>query len=870
MDNDVPESNEPSNSDDSIKKIKINYGARWTEVSRFLAAPTQGIFLQDNYSTNLELTAGLQETGALANFVGLFLAGVGHILTRNAYRTGRHQFLFSKTEPTTDKIKKIAFKSDAAYILYENKLYYWNNVTKEFSFLLDIQKEDEKYFSWFYDKNNINNIIDIPGKELEKITPHIKAKNPNHFPVHGGTSTNPLYRVFKTLANFGWWLGIILSNFIGIEDPYKKRLLSCILSDICCFVFGLFAIVYWLVREKIFKIRAGSRHKYAVTGNEGWSKYAKTFLTLGIAVGQGIGGLIAFCLAKASSAVVSFGVSFWGGIIGVSSFLLGLIGIPLINWTTSKGYRLYVLSDAEDIDTEAMLKRLSTEKTIAIKKYKGQFKAYYVKGGKLAYPVDLRLTNEEIQVLEQQTSSHYISKEENSQLVDAISSQCILGILASDDKNYIRNNYTRAGMTLGAGIGACFGLLIGIWFLGPILGGIIFSALGTVISGIVFSAISHKLHRTMHPIDPGYCLYLAREGEEIDLNNIPTKGKKTIIVQKKGQQFVASMTIRTVEDSQKRKLTRPIALHLTIKELAFLEGKITSNTAPCIINQDENKELLNEIYKQAEDSPNSWDYVSRCTASVFGFIGAAIVCLINPAAALLLVPIGTAIAGAIGWGVGILILRWAQKINDFEERDVNTLSWTQRVITGANIGSILGCLLGIVIGWVGFVFTGPASMILAISFFGAVGAILGSIVSALWDKTGRSMILEGIKRFFGIAPPPTEDPSESTLQSTAQVLSDVNKKEEINNNSASSLSLLKTVVPSTEGPSGSLTAQVLSDSSQSKGKIINNNSNLLFSSLFVTKDSSVEEEPAAINNIEDFGRYQLSVAMNTPLLQCSG
>lgn len=416
-----------------------------------------------------------------------------------------------------------------------------------------------------------------------------------------GVSTNPFYRNFKTLAYFGWQLGVVISNFLGIKDPNKRKLISIIVSDIGCIVFGLFAIPYWIIREKILKIPANSKPKYSIVGFEGWSKYAKTFIVFGTAVGQAIGGLISSFSKNISSAATSINITFYGGLIGVSSFAASLLMIPLINWVSSK----------------------------------------FRKNGK--------------------------------------------SILQFESKKYFSNSYIRTGLTIGAGIGACLGLLIGNWTtLGLILGGTIVSAIGSVIGGVLLSIYGYKLHKKLHPLQKG----------------------------------------KTEKDN---------------------------------------------------DIDNSWDYTSRSTASVFGFIGAAVVCAINPAAALLLVPIGTAIASLIGWCLGVLIMKYARQLpGNAEEKKAATLPWTQRITTGANIGSIIGGIIGIGVGFAGFLLTGPAGVILAISLFGAIGAIIGGISGALYDKESRQLIWQAIKKIFcRTADDPFDAPlshNSSRLGSTAKTL----------------------------------------------------------------------------------------------------
>ena len=118
----------------------------------------------------------------------------------------------------------------------------------------------------------------------------------------------------------------------------------------------------------------------------------------------------------------------------------------------------------------------------------------------------------------------------------------------------------------------------------------------------------------------------------------------------------------------------------------------------------------------------------------------------------MVVPIGMAIAGSIGWALGLLIVKKARQIKGNEKENwAQSLPWTQRITTGANIGSTLGCCMGFAIGCAGFVLAGPAGVILAVNLFGAIGAIVGSVAGALYDDKARGLIWKGIKSIFGIS-----------------------------------------------------------------------------------------------------------------------
>lgn len=751
--NDITTSECDSNdiSDPTKKNIATNNIARTAaENIRGFGVPARSAYYATKIpdaTSNDQITADITIGNVIGNGAGLLVGLAIYALFHRYYRTGDHQLLNVTQDPSDPHTQLPPIEADGAYVRFRDQVYYVNNVTKAPPELLEIEREDA------LDK------IDAIGKNhLKKSLNHLECKYihglfSGHRPCSSRTSTNPLYRNFKTLGNFGWQVGAWLSIYMGIQNPHLRKLLSCILSDICCLLFGLVAIPYWLIREKVLKINPGSKHRYAVTGSEGWSKYLRTALAFGIAVGQGLGGFFASVFANASASAVSFVISFWGGLVGMISFITGLIAVPLINWLTSRNYKLKFLSENEVIESTTVI----PQKTILLKRNKDRITAYYVKQGKI-YSVKLKLDSNKRNTLYQffPGASLHLTTSPDAKLVDAVAAQCSLGALASDDKNFIRNNYTRSGMTLGAGLGACLGLLIGNWWLGIVLGGVIFSALGTVVGGVVFSLISHKLHRTMHSIPAGYQLYHVPDNERINFEYTPNKGRRIVFLQKQKNGNIAAF----IKSHGKIELVKE-ALRLSLDEIEIIQ-----NTNG-IIN---NEKLLDTIYTQVEDIENSWDYATRSTAGVFGFIGAAVVCLINPAAALLLVPIGTAIAGAIGWGIGIIIMKQARALR-IHEKKAETLPWTQRITAGANLGSIIGGIIGIIIGFVGFIFTGPASIILAVSFFSAIGAVVGGIVGALWEKRARELIVESFKNLF-ISPfhATNKKPSssESSLQTSQQ------------------------------------------------------------------------------------------------------
>lgn len=578
------------------KQIEANYLARNFELSLFYGSAEQALFLNHTLSkSNLsseQVTESAVVSTAVGNASGFITAIIAHYCFRNSYRTGEYQVQL-KAEAPSEADKAKMNKNDIYIYLHEDKLSYF--VKASSSELIPGQINDDNEDETEENRKALVQLKTVlragsAGGPFE-IPPACKKAflNITHKRRHtysGRTSTNPLYRACKTLSAFGARLGAVVSAFIGSDNPSQRRIISFIMADIFCIVFGFFGIFYFVVRDKILKIPPNTKHKYDLTGLEGWSKYAKTALTFGTAVGQGIGGLfigIANAAGSTAATVSSFSIAFWGGIVGVGSFVASIILVPLINWISSK----------------------------------------FTRDGK--------------------------------------------GILTSENKNRFRNNYTRSGLTLGAGIGAALGLLIGNWCFGIIMTATVCSAIGAVIGAVALTVYGYKIHRKLH--------------------------------------------------------------------------------GPLPVGKTDND----------EDLENSWDYATRCTASVFGFIGAAVVCAINPAMALLLVPIGSAIASALGWGLGLLIMKRARSLpGNQEEKKSLTMPWTQRITTGANIGSIIGGCIGLAVGFAGFVLAGPAGVIFAVSLFGAIGAVVGGICGALYDKDARKLIWQAINPW---SRPPVDPPA---------------------------------------------------------------------------------------------------------------
>lgn len=590
-------SNQSSNTPPTKKQIESNNLNRFVENANNIGSGISVAYATtvfDADTSSEEVTATVQVANALGSLVGLIVGPLMHFVVRKYYRTGEYKVKVGSLRPEQKDILQMEKGDILIYRDQQNLRYIVKGLGKE---TVEGQIESgsgDRELDPIYCDELYNLSTGLRGTSTMLVPPKCKlaflkstAKKGDTY--SGKTSLNPLYRTFRTLGKFGAQTGIIVSYFLGGNDRNKQRLISYILSNAFALVAGLFAFPYWLIREKILRIPPNSKHKYDLTALEGWSKYARTAQALGTGIGQAIGGLVIGAAQNASAAATSFSIAFWGGIVGLGSFVIGVVAVPVINWVSSK----------------------------------------FTRDGK--------------------------------------------GILTSDSKNIYRNNYTRSGIILGSAVGACLGLFIGNWSFGLVMAATIFSALGSVVGGIALSIYGHKIHKKLHPLPAG----------------------------------------KTEAD---------------------------------------------------EDIENSWDYVSRSSASVFGFIGAAVVCAINPAAALMLAPIGAAIASGIGWVLGLLVMRKARQLPGNEaEKKADTLPWTQRITMGANIGSIIGSAIGVAVGFAGFVLAGPAGVILAVSLFGAIGALVGGICGALYDKQARSLIYQGIKSIIGKGPSHDLKPAGNTL-----------------------------------------------------------------------------------------------------------
>jgi hypothetical protein len=145
---------------------------------------------------------------------------------------------------------------------------------------------------------------------------------------------------------------------------------------------------------------------------------------------------------------------------------------------------------------------------------------------------------------------------------------------------------------------------------------------------------------------------------------------------------------------------------------------------------------LQKKWKVKDNTDNSWDYATRNSSYLFGFIGAAIGFFVPlPGGALVGAALGTAIGGVVGWAAGFIIIRAARKIS-LKEDPAKTLPWTQRIANGTMLGSMLGATVGFLIGLVG----GPAGAVLGGTLGYSLGATLGGVGFGFYDKTARKLV----------------------------------------------------------------------------------------------------------------------------------
>lgn len=139
---------------------------------------------------------------------------------------------------------------------------------------------------------------------------------------------NPLYRNLKTIFTVSLAAATLVTNYL----PFSKFLATLIAGTVCLVTGVTVAFPYWLIRQYIWKVDSGKNKEttYFITGDEGWSKYGKTFFVVGTALGQLVG--VISSLAKESSiAVTNVTTTVFSLGFAVGTFVLGMIAVPAIN-----------------------------------------------------------------------------------------------------------------------------------------------------------------------------------------------------------------------------------------------------------------------------------------------------------------------------------------------------------------------------------------------------------------------------------------------------------------------------------------------------------------------------------------------------------
>jgi hypothetical protein len=132
-------------------------------------------------------------------------------------------------------------------------------------------------------------------------------------------SLNPLYRAFKTLASAGTQVGFVFTDLRVLPQLLSVAIFSLAL--------GVLALPYWLYRYYfVDPEKEDPNHNYRL-GNEGWSKYVKTFLVFGLYLGEVAGNFVAFV----TRGDYLTNIALFGAIGSVVAMLTGLIAVPLIN-----------------------------------------------------------------------------------------------------------------------------------------------------------------------------------------------------------------------------------------------------------------------------------------------------------------------------------------------------------------------------------------------------------------------------------------------------------------------------------------------------------------------------------------------------------
>lgn len=141
---------------------------------------------------------------------------------------------------------------------------------------------------------------------------------------------NPLYRNFKTLSSLGVTLGVIAA---ALSTSLSDRKLGTFLySALIGSVLGLFALILRRYGSSA-SLADEDTNIDAQMGTEGWSKYTKTALVFGAAIGQLLGGILSY--TQSSDALSSWAnISLYGAVGSALSFAAVTLFVPLINYLT--------------------------------------------------------------------------------------------------------------------------------------------------------------------------------------------------------------------------------------------------------------------------------------------------------------------------------------------------------------------------------------------------------------------------------------------------------------------------------------------------------------------------------------------------------
>jgi|GEM_PF-5222432 len=793
--------------------------------------------LMQNDHTDLGVTESVTIGTALGNGIALFLIlPLMKFVGKFFYRTGNYKVFIADRRCTEEEILALQKNEIVIWNNKDGKLCYLVKGTWKKSYVLGEIAEQRKDT---LEQNYFNELMQKSRQSLPHVLTEISGECKAAFlrcteeqgrTYTGKFSRNPLFRVFRTLSKIFAATGVILSAFISGDNPAKQRLNSFLLGGLFSIIGGLFALPYYALAKPISKLiskKFPNFEKYHLTATEGWSKYVRTFQALFTAIGQAIGGVIVEIRKSTGAAATSFGISFYGSVAALVGTLMGFTIVPIINYISAwrhekenreKGIDLLVCQsipklDVANADKSAFVLVQPTPGVAPTALYfvdKIRSEISLISFPKGQSPATF--TN----ALYGSVANHAYSSIENlskDQLKNAISisgHELGKGILTTSDKDIFRNNYARLGMMLFGGIGAFIGLPIGYYFglNSPVIA-TIFSAAFSVVGGVVLSVRGKKKHEELHPPVASLLslpvLKLLEEPERVReinefLNKAKEKAKKNgiPIFIKRGEQISiygykngswAETPLDNIPEDELDNLKKQFTEHGFIR-------RVTEHGIRRVFKVfkkediDANKLLHKTIEGYHEkkgkiDIENSWDYAGRSSGAVFGFVGSAIACMVNPAGALVWAPVGWAIASSLGCILGIGAMRWARNLRGNRiEKKAESLPWSQRITMGSNEGSALGSVLGLAIGVA--MAAGPAGIIYWISVMGAIGALGGGVRGVLSDSRARRLIWRAIKEdIFRIKPPepirikskPKCGTSAATLSALKKVQSDPNLSE---------------------------------------------------------------------------------------------